>query len=248
VLFFSFGILLTCSGLCYLLISDSYDNIPVDVSGNNIPAPFDDFATLALPDALAANIALCNYSKPTPVQKHALPIGMANRDLMACAQTGSGKTAAFLLPIVAQMLLQGCPELANAGYDPSQRYRKFAPAALVLAPTRELATQIYEQSRKFLYKTTMRSVVVYGGTDIKQQFYDLGKGCQLLVATPGRLVDFMTRGRMTLAACRCVRSRFEFYATSAHFSYGLCINLSVFSLHSFAHFFVSFPRWQLPRV
>ena len=231
-----------------MLISDSYDNIPVDVSGNNIPAPFDDFATLALPDALAANIALCNYSKPTPVQKHALPIGMANRDLMACAQTGSGKTAAFLLPIVAQMLLQGCPELANAGYDPSQRYRKFAPAALVLAPTRELATQIYEQSRKFLYKTTMRSVVVYGGTDIKQQFYDLGKGCQLLVATPGRLVDFMTRGRMTLAACRCVRSRFEFYATSAHFSYGLCINLSVFSLHSFAHFFVSFPRWQLPRV
>ena len=84
------------------LRSDSYDNIPVDVSGNNIPAPFDDFAALALPDALAANIALCAYSKPTPVQKHALPIGMANRDLMACAQTGSGKTAAFLLPIVAQ--------------------------------------------------------------------------------------------------------------------------------------------------
>lgn len=119
----------------------------MDVSGENPPAPFDDFESLQMPDSLAANVTLCKYSRPTPVQKHALPIGMAGRDLMACAQTGSGKTAAYLIPIVASMITHGCPEPESA-FDPVYRSRKYAPCALVLSPTRELATQIFEQSRK----------------------------------------------------------------------------------------------------
>ena len=92
-------------------------------------------------------------------------------------------------------------------YDPLQvRYtggrRKQHPLSLILAPTRELASQIYEEARKFSYRSHIRACVVYGGADIGSQIRDLERGCHLLVATPGRLVDMMERGRVELDACK----------------------------------------------
>jgi ATP-dependent RNA helicase DDX3X len=117
----------------------------VEASGNDIPEPLESFDDLQLPEVLAQNVKLSGYSRPTPVQKHAVPIALSARDLMACAQTGSGKTAAFLLPTVAMMVVRG-PEAPSA---PSySRQQKFMPSGLVLAPTRELATQIQDQARR----------------------------------------------------------------------------------------------------
>lgn len=121
---------------------------------------------------------------------------MKGRDLMACAQTGSGKTGGFLFPVIAQLVSSG------ASPAPDLRRGQAAPHALVLAPTRELAVQIYDEARKFCYRTGLAPVVVYGGADVKTQLRDLERGCDILVATPGRLVDLMERGRITLQLVR----------------------------------------------
>lgn len=118
-------------------------------------------ADIDLGDALANNVKRCKYTKPTPVQKYSIPIGLSGRDLMACAQTGSGKTAAFCFPIIANILKRGQP--------PAARSRKAYPQALVLSPTRELSSQIYDEARKFTYQTGLRCVVVYGGAPVVNQ-------------------------------------------------------------------------------
>ncbi|XP_048652433.1 ATP-dependent RNA helicase DDX3X isoform X2 [Marmota marmota marmota] len=154
-------------------------------------------------EIIMGNIELTRYTRPTPVQKHAIPIIKEKRDLMACAQTGSGKTAAFLLPILSQIYSDGPGEALRAMKE-NGRYgrRKQYPISLVLAPTRELAVQIYEEARKFSYRSRVRPCVVYGGADIGQQIRDLERGCHLLVATPGRLVDMMERGKIGLDFCK----------------------------------------------
>jgi len=143
---------------------------------------------------------MAHYTKPTPVQKNAIPVIMAKRDLMACAQTGSGKTAAFLVPILNRIYESGpAPNGASSqGYGRKKQY----PLALILAPTRELATQIFDESRKFSYRSRVRPCVVYGGANVGEQMRDLDRGCHLLVATPGRLVDMLERGRISLEHCR----------------------------------------------
>mmetsp|Transcript_11663 Transcript_11663/g.15015 ORF Transcript_11663/g.15015 Transcript_11663/m.15015 type:complete len:624 (-) Transcript_11663:399-2270(-) len=178
----------------------NYDNIPVETSGDNVPEPYLEFPPEVLGDALMNNLALCNYSKPTPVQKYSLPIGMAKRDMMACAQTGSGKTAGFLFPVLVSMLRDGAPERPqdNGNY----RSRKQYPMALILSPTRELTSQIFDEAQKFTYCTGIRSVVIYGGAEVRNQLNDLERGCDLLVATPGRLVDLLERGRLSLASIK----------------------------------------------
>lgn len=183
---------------------DNYDKIPVEVSGQSCPKPVDDFSESNLPPQVSANVKLAGFLKPTPVQRYSIPAGIAGRDLMSCAQTGSGKTAAFLVPIISRLILEGrAEEVMNQppsfGYGQGRDRQKFQAHSLLLSPTRELAQQIHLQARKFLYCTGMRSVVVYGGADIRDQFRELKKGCEVLVATPGRLVDFLERGRMSLA-------------------------------------------------
>jgi ATP-dependent RNA helicase DDX3X len=142
---------------------DAYDDIPVETSGHNIPPHIENFEDYAgeLTESVMANIRRCKYSKPTPVQKHAIPIGLSGRDMMACAQTGSGKTAAFCFPIIASILKAGVPL--------SIRSRKACPYALVLSPTRELSSQIYDEARKFTYQTGIRPVVIYGGAAVVNQ-------------------------------------------------------------------------------
>ncbi|XP_042316880.1 ATP-dependent RNA helicase DDX3X isoform X10 [Sceloporus undulatus] len=182
---------------------EKYDDIPVEATGNNCPPHIESFSDVDMGEIIMGNIELTRYTRPTPVQKYAIPIIKDKRDLMACAQTGSGKTAAFLLPILSQLYTDG-PGDALRAMKENGRYgrRKQYPISLVLAPTRELAVQIYEEARKFAYRSKVRPCVVYGGADIGQQIRDLERGCHLLVATPGRLVDMMVRGKIGLDFCK----------------------------------------------
>jgi ATP-dependent RNA helicase DDX3X len=148
---------------------------------------------------LLDNILLARYTVPTPVQKHSIPIVLAGRDLMACAQTGSGKTAGFLFPILSALFAHGPLEdpkeaQIKQGYH---SYKKAYPQALILAPTRELACQIYNEAKKFCYRSFVRPCVAYGGADIQGQLRLIDRGCHLLVATPGRLVDILERRRIS---------------------------------------------------
>lgn len=175
-----------------------YEDIPVEATGVECPPNVDTFRDLKYCEIIRNNVALCGYDKPTPVQKYAMPIIMARRDLMACAQTGSGKTAAFLLPILNRILEEGpSPDYYCSG-------RPCYPMALVLAPTRELASQIYDEAIKFSYRSVVRAVVVYGGANPVQQMEEIRQGCHILVATPGRLVDMMERGRIAFNNVKCL--------------------------------------------
>jgi ATP-dependent RNA helicase DDX3X len=120
---------------------------------------------------------------------------------MACAQTGSGKTGGFLFPILSELFKYGPspPPPEQPGYTRGlSRSRKAYPVGLILAPTRELASQIYEEAKKFAYRSWVRPCVVYGGADISGQIKQIDRGCDLLTATPGRLVDLIERGRVSL--------------------------------------------------
>ncbi|XP_017893478.1 putative ATP-dependent RNA helicase Pl10 [Ceratina calcarata] len=175
-----------------------YEDIPVEATGDNIPPHITSFDDVKLTEIIKNSIALAGYDKPTPVQKYAIPIIIGRRDVMACAQTGSGKTAAFLVPILNQIYESGprSPPVGSSGK------RKQYPLGLVLAPTRELATQIYDEARKFAYRSRMRPAVVYGGSCMGDQIRELDRGCHLLVATPGRLVDMLKRDKIGLHNCR----------------------------------------------
>ena len=125
------------------------------MSGGEVPEPIVEFTRDNMPDALFQNIIRCQYKRPTPVQKYGMAIGTANRDLMACAQTGtlassasftgSGKTAGFLFPIIATMLRDG-PSKTPLPEMP--RSDKFYPTTLILSPTRELALQIHKEAQR----------------------------------------------------------------------------------------------------
>ncbi|KAF8813004.1 ATP-dependent RNA helicase ded-1 [Phlegmacium glaucopus] len=179
---------------------EKYDDIPVEATGAGVPEPILSFTSPPLDPLLLENIGLAMYTTPTPVQKYSVPIVAGGRDLMACAQTGSGKTGGFLFPILSASFSEGPrppPEQpAGHGYG---RARKAYPTALILAPTRELVSQIHEEARKFAYRSWVRPAVVYGGADINQQLRSIERGCDLLSATPGRLVDLIERGRISLS-------------------------------------------------
>lgn len=176
---------------------DKYEDIPVEVTGNDPPKSISSFEEANLGEIMNFNIELAQYTTPTPVQKSSIPIVKAKRDLMACAQTGSGKTAAFLVPILSRIFEEGPFENAGTIRQGTSRRKQF-PLSIILAPTRELASQIYEESRKFTYRSHMRPCVVYGGADVGTQMRDIDRGCHLLVATPGRLVDMIQRGKIGL--------------------------------------------------
>lgn len=179
----------------------NYDDIPVEASGRDIPEPVTTFMNPPLDDHLLSNIKLAGYTVPTPVQKYSIPIVMGGRDLMACAQTGSGKTGGFLFPILSQAFQYGPKSAPAMGANGGgfSRQRKAFPTSLILAPTRELVSQIYDEARKFAYRSWVRPCVVYGGADIGSQLRSMDRGCDLLVATPGRLVDLIERGRISLS-------------------------------------------------
>ncbi|KFV55536.1 putative ATP-dependent RNA helicase DDX4, partial [Tyto alba] len=169
---------------------DKYDENVVEVSGLDPPAPLLAFEEANLCQTLNMNIAKAGYSKLTPVQKYSIPIILAGRDLMACAQTGSGKTVAFLLPIVAHMM--------RDGITASSFKEKQEPECIIVAPTRELINQIFLEARKFVYGTCIRPAVIYGGTQTGHSIRQVIQGCNILCATPGRLLDIIGREKIGL--------------------------------------------------
>ncbi|XP_060922841.1 probable ATP-dependent RNA helicase DDX4 [Limanda limanda] len=173
---------------------DKYDDITVEISGTNPPQAIMTFEEAHLCESLARNVKKSGYLKPTPVQKHGIPIISSGRDLMACAQTGSGKTAAFLLPILQQLMADG---VAASRFSEVQE-----PEAIIVAPTRELICQIYLEARKFAFGTCVRPVVVYGGVSTGHQIRDILNGCNIVCGTPGRLLDMIGRGKVGLEKLR----------------------------------------------
>ncbi|KHJ94736.1 DEAD/DEAH box helicase, partial [Oesophagostomum dentatum] len=181
---------------------DKYEEIPVEATGEDVPAPISLFSDLKLHPWIEENIQRSGYNRPTPVQKYSIPALMAGRDLMSCAQTGSGKTAAFLVPVINAILQDG-PEAQHPPTMSHHGRKKQYPSALVLSPTRELSLQIYNESRKFGYRTPITSALLYGGREnYRDQINKLRLGCHILIATPGRLIDVMEQEYIGLKGCR----------------------------------------------
>jgi len=147
------------------------------------------FDSLGLSADLLRTVAEEGYTEPTPVQRAAIPLVLAGRDVLAAAQTGTGKTAAFALPILDR--LRGH---ANTSFSPARHPVR----ALVLVPTRELAVQVDESVRTYGRTVPLRSAVVYGGIPIEPQIKELRAGVEILVATPGRLLDHVGQRTVNL--------------------------------------------------
>ena len=179
---------------------DKYGDIPVEATGRDVPEAITEFTHPPVDEHLISNIRLARYSTPTPVQKYSIPIVGAGRDLMGCAQTGSGKTGGFLFPILSALFTHGPPPMPPQ--PPMYGRQKAFPSVLILAPTRELVSQIHEEARKFTYRSWVRPAVVYGGAEMGAQLRQIERGCDMLSATPGRLVDLIERGRISLANVR----------------------------------------------
>ena len=145
------------------------------------------FDALGLADPIVKALITLGYEEPTPIQREAIPVLLAGRDLIALAGTGTGKTAAFALPMVHR--------LADSSAAPRRE-----PRGLILVPTRELAMQVAEAVHKYAKRTTIRVVPVYGGAPMDQQIRALRRGADVVVATPGRALDLMRRQTLALEA------------------------------------------------
>lgn len=132
------------------------------------------------------------YSVPTPIQQEAIPVALEKQDLLGLAQTGTGKTAAFAIPIIQH--------LYNEARQEKKKNKEIK--ALVLTPTRELAIQIEESFRDYAKYTSLRHCVIFGGVKQKAQTDELRKGVDILIATPGRLLDLMAQGFVSLDTIR----------------------------------------------
>ncbi|KAI0405479.1 P-loop containing nucleoside triphosphate hydrolase protein [Xylaria palmicola] len=159
--------------------------------------PIASFHDAGLHPAMLRNVELCGYKTPTPIQRYCIPAIKLGYDLLAIAQTGSGKTAAYLIPILNH-LMGKAKKLAAPRPSPNDAAtgaRVCAePLVVIVVPARELAIQIFNEARKFCYRTMLRPCVVYGGGPLRDQIDNLQRGCDVLIASPGRLIDLMERG------------------------------------------------------
>ncbi|KAK0656000.1 P-loop containing nucleoside triphosphate hydrolase protein [Cercophora newfieldiana] len=172
--------------------------IDVFQEGPTRVSPIMKFDQAGLHPAMLQNVNLCKYGNPTPIQQYCIPAIKSGHDVIAIAQTGSGKTAAYLIPIIDKLMGKAkklCasrpnPATYRAGIDPPSRAE---PLVVIVAPNRELAIQIFNEARKFCYRSMLRPCVIYGGGPMREQLDQLQKGCDILVASPGRLCDFIDR-------------------------------------------------------
>eukprot|EP00915_Cephaloidophora_sp_WS-2016_P010049 GHVH01014576.1.p1 GENE.GHVH01014576.1~~GHVH01014576.1.p1 ORF type:complete len:455 (-),score=50.27 GHVH01014576.1:1132-2496(-) len=149
-------------------------------SGKNVPNPIPKFNHACFPGWMMDVIDSSGFSSPSPIQTLAWPIALSGRDMIGIAQTGSGKTLAFILPALIHIKAQ--PKLHHGD----------GPVALVLAPTRELADQIKQETDKFSRSSGVRNTCCYGGVPKRGQMYALRDGVEIVIATPGRLIDFLS--------------------------------------------------------
>lgn len=164
-----------------------FEIIVTDPSGLGVPKPTQTFEEASFPDYVLECVARQKYVSPTPIQAQSWPIALSGRDVIGVAQTGSGKTCSYILPAIVHINAQ--PYL-TPGQD--------GPIVLVLAPTRELAVQIREEAQKFGGSSRIKNTCVYGGAPKGPQLRALDEGCEIVIATPGRLIDFLESGKTNL--------------------------------------------------
>ncbi|MFK3798340.1 MULTISPECIES: DEAD/DEAH box helicase [unclassified Pseudomonas] len=150
------------------------------------------FASLGLSEALVSAIEAAGYTQPTPVQQRAIPAVLQGRDLMVAAQTGTGKTGGFALPILERLFPAGHP-------DKSQRHGPRQPRVLVLTPTRELAAQVHDSFKIYAKNLKFVSACIFGGVGMNPQVQAMARGVDVLVACPGRLLDLAGQGSVDLS-------------------------------------------------
>ncbi|KAF4548580.1 ATP-dependent RNA helicase DED1-like protein [Elsinoe fawcettii] len=161
--------------------------------------PIRSFDEAALHPIVLDNIKKCGYDVCTAVQGYSIPAVLRGNDVVAVSQTGSGKTAAYLAPIISELMGKvghlGGPRVDTRAqnYDPDVDKVRAEPLVLIICPTRELAHQIHDESRRLAYRSKLRTVCSYGGTPVKYNLQQLGKGCDILIGTPGRLMDIIER-------------------------------------------------------
>ncbi|XP_069825098.1 probable ATP-dependent RNA helicase DDX59 [Dendropsophus ebraccatus] len=154
----------------------------LSVQGGAVCRPIVEFDHCNFPPTLCTNLKRSGYEAPTPIQMQMIPVGLMGRDILASADTGSGKTAAFLLPAVVRCMEQ-----------------KEAPAALILTPTRELAVQIEKQAQELMFKLPqMKTALLVGGMPLPPQLHRLRQNVQLIIATPGRLIEIINQNAVNL--------------------------------------------------
>lgn len=172
------------------------EDYSITTKGGKIPNPIRTWKEYALPAHILEVIDKCGYKDPTPIQRQAIPIGLQNRDIIGVAETGSGKTAAFLIPLL--VWITTLPKIDRIE-DSDQ-----GPYAVILAPTRELAQQIEEETIKFGKPLGIRTVAVIGGISREDQGFRLRMGCEIVIATPGRLIDVLENRYLVLSRCTYV--------------------------------------------
>ncbi|KAJ3812365.1 P-loop containing nucleoside triphosphate hydrolase protein [Lentinula aff. lateritia] len=171
------------------------EDFSISARGGQIPHPLRSWQESDIPKPILDVIATIGYKEPSPIQRQAIPIGLSNRDVIGIAETGSGKTAAFVIPMLA--FISSLPTFTDEN-------RHLGPYALILAPTRELAQQIESESRKFATPLGFKCVSIVGGRAVEEQQFNLREGAEIIIATPGRLKDVLERHVLVLSQCRYV--------------------------------------------
>ncbi|KAL1774718.1 putative ATP-dependent RNA helicase DDX59 [Sigmodon hispidus] len=160
----------------------------ISVQGQEVARPIIDFEHCGFPETLDQNLKKSGYEVPTPIQMQMIPVGLQGRDILASADTGSGKTAAFLLPVIIRALFE----------DKS-------PSALILTPTRELAIQIERQAKELMSGLSrMKTVLLVGGLPLPPQLHRLRQHVKVIIATPGRLLDIIKQSSVSLGGIKIV--------------------------------------------
>lgn len=170
-------------------VEDYRNKHEITVSGLDVPNPIQQFEEANFPDYVMQSISGQGYKEPTAIQAQGWPIAMSGKNLVGIAQTGSGKTLAYILP--AMVHINNQPPIRRGD----------GPIALVLAPTRELAQQIQQVASDFGNTSYVRNTCIFGGAPKREQGRDLERGVEIVIATPGRLIDFLEKGTTNLQRC-----------------------------------------------
>ncbi|KAH7889299.1 P-loop containing nucleoside triphosphate hydrolase protein [Phlebopus sp. FC_14] len=171
------------------------EDFSIAARGGSIPHPLRSWAESDIPQVILDVIERVGYKEPSAIQRQAIPIGLQNRDIIGIAETGSGKTAAFVIPMLT--FIMNLPPFTDDN-------RHLGPYALILAPTRELAQQIETEARKFAGPLGFTCVSIVGGRAVEEQQFNLREGAEIIIATPGRLKDVIERHVLVLSQCRYI--------------------------------------------
>uniref|UniRef100_A0A7N0SW16 DEAD-box ATP-dependent RNA helicase 21 n=1 Tax=Kalanchoe fedtschenkoi TaxID=63787 RepID=A0A7N0SW16_KALFE len=171
------------------------EDFNISYKGSKIPRPMRNWAESKLTPELLKAVERVGYDKPSPIQMAAIPLGLQQRDVIGIAETGSGKTAAFVLPMLTY--ISRLPPM-------TEENEAEGPYAVVMAPTRELAQQIEDETVKFAHYLGIKVVSIVGGQSIEEQGFKIRQGCEVVIATPGRLIDCLERRYAVLNQCNYV--------------------------------------------